>query len=792
MANLLSLARGYLDSAGYKTLLQESDCLVADKLVFGQERDTVLVWAVPPGDNPSAYQAILAPGISKVRPNYPDAKAYVLADSRGGFSRDFLQVLSDLRVKLLVPIWFFDAAFKVEEAPKAVSAIADIRSLAATRGRVPQPFRAEGANEETEGPDLFDSLREEINKNNNATVRLIVGRAGGGKSVLFRALFAHLYEDFLSAKSRQAPGLRPIPLVPEHLKGTYALRTEALLDNFLRTDVASPITRETFEWLLVNGFAAWLLDGLDELYAGDPYFFEYLQDLITRKGSKAQVTIWCRDSVLTTSDAFVEFRDYCQGSGALKVYRLAEWQRASKRLFAWLRFENRQPQPQEHDPPQVNAFLAEVDRSPTVRALSGLPFYCELILQQFREGHLAEFADDVTLLNHIIGEMIQREEKKELLDLRLFVPNGLHEWLEQIAIDYVEGQRYADINRDEAMDYAQLVLRENVDEPSKKHILTSLLQFPLFSAGAETGRITFTHDLIAQALAARAYARMLAHHPGEVGRRLSRTDLDDPAMLRLMAVKLGKSEEEKVSHELRYGLSEGRGFAVLLSLLMIARPERNLLKHIEVNLESRDLEGVRFDGRDLSGLSFRSADLCHASFSHCDLRQARFEGAYIKYTRFDGTNELQGAQFGGTGRIQSLYAGRQFLDDPQRIRDWIARSTGTSEPSGEPCPSALQLFRLFGKYVTPLGQPRRDDLKRDGLVAGKRYPGAASTEACVEEAVRQGYLSGPDFRERFRRAEGDKYAEIVRFVRDGVISDGIGRFIASVCARRGCLHQLRP
>src|SRR2546425_11770897 len=54
--------------------------------------------------------------------------------------------------------------------------------------------------------------------------------------------------------------------------------------------------------MLVNGFTTWLLDGLDELYAGDPSFFEYLADLVTRKDSKAQIAIGCvssRDAAIT-------------------------------------------------------------------------------------------------------------------------------------------------------------------------------------------------------------------------------------------------------------------------------------------------------------------------------------------------------------------------------------------------------------------------------------------------------------------------------------------------------------
>jgi hypothetical protein len=258
-----------------------------------------------------------------------------------------------------------------------------------------------------------------------------------------------------------------------------------------------------------------------------------------------------------------------------------------------------------------------------------------------------------------------------------------------------------------------------------------------------------------------------------------------------MASRLAPEAEEALIGEMRRGSLHGRGRAVALSLLLLARPERDLVKRMSAGLEGQDLVAVRFDRRDLSSISFRGSDLSYAVFSDCDLRGTRFEGAFLNRTRFEGRNELKGAQFGDLSRVQSVVVGRKLLDDPREIRAWIADVTGAPEAPGEPCPTALQLARIFGKYITPLGEPRRHDLKRDGLLAGKRFDGAASPEACLEEAVRQGYLTGPDFRDRFRRAEGDKYSEMVAFVREGAISDGIGRLIASLCRRRGCLHRLR-
>jgi hypothetical protein len=61
MDSLLPLVRGYLESAGFKILLQQTESLVADKLVFGKERDTWVVWTVPGNQEVGWYEPILFP-----------------------------------------------------------------------------------------------------------------------------------------------------------------------------------------------------------------------------------------------------------------------------------------------------------------------------------------------------------------------------------------------------------------------------------------------------------------------------------------------------------------------------------------------------------------------------------------------------------------------------------------------------------------------------------------------------------------------------------------------------------
>ena len=792
MNSLAPLVEGYLASAGFKILEGDKDCVVADRLVFAEDHDTRIVWTIPKDQKMAQYESVLRANVSKLRSKYPDAKATVLSSSRSGFSRPLQQELNDQRIRILVPIQFFDTEFKFEHAPKAASAIADIRSTEILSKRVRQPYTAEGVTgEASTGRDLLDTLSKELSASNTPTVRLVVGRAGIGKTFLSQAVFAQLYDRFMKAKARQGSASRPIPLLPDHMKDLYAVRTELLIENFLRTDVASPVSRDTFEWLLVNGFTIWLLDGLDELFTGDTGFFEYLLELITRPGSQAKIVIWSRDSLLTTSDNFMEFQELCAGSDLTRVYRLSPWERASKRHFAWLRLEKRDPPKGGSDTRAIREFLEGIERSPSLRELSGVPFYCDVLLRQSSTGSIQEFSDEAVMLNHLIEQMIRREIDKELIDKKAFQPDGLRDWLEQLAVNYVEDHRYADIDRYEALEYGELVLLDHITDEVKKNMLLSLLQFPLFSAGAESGKVGFAHDLIAEALAARYYARKLPSEPIDIGRRVSSVDLNDPIRLRFMAQNLEPENESDIVSAMRTVNAQENTYKVLLSLLMMVRPERDQLKRLQVNLEGAVLSSVNFANRDLSGVSFRQADLSHTSFEDCDLRGAKFEGAFMNRTRFLGRIDLEGADFGDLMRVQSFCVEKRFLDSDAKIRDWVEKATGRPRSINQPCPTALQITHLFGKFVTPMGTPRRDDLKREGLLAGRRFAGAPKPEECLGAVVRHGFLIGPDNRGRFKRAAGDKYGEIVRLVRDSSVSQALGVLVSELCSRRGCTHELQ-
>jgi hypothetical protein len=492
---------------------------------------------------------------------------------------------------------------------------------------------------------------------------------------------------------------------------------------------------------------------------------------------------------MAAPDAFRDIEDFLSDRETLQVYHLCPWDTGSKRSYAWIRQQGRLPQKDAPEPGGVRAFVSQIEHSESMKALSDVPFFCKVLHDLFDAGELREFSGDVELIGYVIGSMIERETQKELLQINLFQPNGLNDWLEQLAAMYVESG-YTAIPRLEAEDYANMVLVDTIDPGDQRRIVTNLLQFPLFQAGSERGLIGFTHELFAQFLAAGWFRSRLLRDAGDIATRLAkRPDLERSVLMRFIANRLNAEEEKSVRGALVSGSVSQDAFAPLLMILMLARPQAALFKQLGASLESRNLRGVRFIRRDLSGLSLRNCDLSDAEFEDCNLTEARLEGALLQRTKFQGSR-VRDADFGDGGRIQSVIVEGRLLESMGDVREWLSRDSARVEIGPDPCPTSLQLRHLLGKFVDRLGTARRDQIDKRGLMAGKRFAGAPRTEDCVSALTSDGYLIGPDFRDRFRRSEGDRYAEIVAFVRDGGMSDGLGRVVAGLCRRQGCLHRV--
>lgn len=813
MDNLQKLVQSYLESAGYKLIDLREGFIVVDRLLLGGDRDTRLLWIIPPPIEIEDFHQLELRLLREFEANitqYPEARCFLLVHTQEGISRDFRsEAYGRFRIKIRTPIQFFDAPYRSEsqqettEERKAASgvksAIDPLQKSGLSIRRVPQPYSQLINNDyKKQGDDLLTELLSDFKRyEENSCIRIVVGPAGAGKTILFNALFSSLYQNFHYNKNKNIITPRPVPLIPEYLRQASAVRMRALIENFIRTEVAAPVTPLTFEWMLLNGFSTWLFDGLDELYAEDPGFFVDLTENLTAPGSKAQILICARNSLLTTSENFAQFlQDYPPGTtekDLIKIYKLNDWEYDSKRTYAWICLEGRVPNKEESDTVRVSQFLTATNRSEVLKSLSGLPYYCHLLIEEFMRGTLEEFPDDFKLIEHNISGIINREvEEKKLLKLEHFVPDGIKDWLETIAAELYE-ENFRGINISDLVEYARLVLREELPPDELSNTLATLIKLPLFAPGRKEGIVTFEHELIGEYLAGKFFLKRLLKDPALVAQSLgTRIDLADSLILRFIASRLAEHQNDlqTIIMALKEAPRTRRTFAVLLQMILLSTPARDVIIANEIECGSRDLKHVQFRNKNLQNVSFRNCDLSNTAFRACNLQNALFEGAILSGTRFESLSKeaLKDARFGNLERFEFIYVGKQRIDQHPKMAEWTRKATGITDKIQKPCPAALQLRTLFLKYVYPDGRWRRDEVPEDVLFRGKQYPEAPSLEDCLNGCIRSDYLQGPDFRKRIKRASGDRIYHMVQFVRAWELTVEMRQLLNSLCKRSGCQH----
>jgi len=791
MKTLQEQIASYLETLGYGFPEVAKDFLVADKAGQSGTRDTMLVW-IPPEpeheeDIPHLERRLLGEFEDRTR-QYPGASRWVVAHTFGGFSQEFARDEAKRHnVNLRVPIQFFDTAFKSDERPDETGSA--LRTLRYPPARIPQPYSILVDGEPREkGDDLLEHLWQEFRFSKGPSLRIVVGPAGIGKTWLFRTLFSRLYRHFLNRKRELETFPRPIPLIPEFLPDSVVLRTRELIGKFIDAEVAVPVSRATFEWMITHGYAAWLFDGLDELYAGDQDFFQYLTDLLTRSDSQSQILISARESLLTSCETFTDFLDDYGMDPTIHMYRLDGWERPSKHAFAQLNF----------DPPKDDQFFAYISRSDSLRSLSSLPYYCDLLQKGFKQGKTEEFVDDFTLLDHAVSEIIERERAKPKGGLRPedYLPNGLNEWLETVASEFF-ATSFKGIDIVDMEVYAGVVLDPGLSNEERENAITTLIRFPLFAAGIEPGVVAFEHELIAEYLAGRYWLHRLINDPGRVACELGmRIDFADSLIGRYMASQILRQPKgvQALVRALKTEALPGRSFTSLLQLLLSGSPARDLLKKHRISLEGRDLSKVRFIDRDLDGYCFRGCDLFGTVFRECHLQNALFEGSNFAGTKFENLSKgaLEGAQFGDLERFEYAYVNGRKIEDRLAFARWMHEATGRTEPILQPCPAALQLRTLLRKFVHADGTGRRSELTARALSRGKRHPKAPRPEDCVEACLRFGYLQHTHRYDLIRRVPGDRYNDMVHFVKDWKLTDSLGELLDSLCPEPDCEHVPEP
>ena len=550
---LSELARTYLEAGGY-TVIREAGSLME---LRRSERDTFLLW-VDETERPASSSldeaarsardaeeaALLDVFKREMTQGGPGTRGVYLTPRRRGLSQSFVATASVALGEggIRVPVEFFDSEYRHERGGEGTqSVIANLSARAAAIHRVPQPFSVRHSLRVSDrapgGTDLVEYVAEKlVIPPREPRLWLIDGSAGLGKTVAFNALVSKVYRRFTEAKAQRTRCPRPIAFNERHLRHQAAGRVDDLIAALMATELARPVTAAQFRWLLTGGFSTWMFDGLDEVYAGNPAFFDQLSALLDAPGSVAQIVICTRDSLLTSSDAVQGFVQARLGRGQLEVLELAPWDETAWRELAGAQL-----------PPEgVDAFVSAIQASPSLTQLASLPFYCAELVKRSVGGTPLTGADEFAVMGQLVDRMLEREYAKDIFawsdfvgmpdeirrrpltdDVREQAATLLEEAGRQQVVDLIELLAHmrhrtpagADAVLPVAMIRDLLTMNQPLpDDPNSEDAVLALVQFAFFGLGERAGSVDFSHPLLGEYLAGRYALRLLgqSHSAGAI------------------------------------------------------------------------------------------------------------------------------------------------------------------------------------------------------------------------------------------------------------------------------------
>lgn len=715
---------------------------------------------------------------------HPSAQRFLLVHTTEGLRSEFRRAAREFfGVKIVVPVQFFDTSFRWDSSSVAASAASAARTLrdegeAMSARRARQPFTVQGA--EARSADLADELFRVLrDQDSSKKIHIVVGPAGIGKSFLFATVFARLHRSFLDDKRAQRLSRRPLPLLPQYLDLSTARTVRAVLDAYLDTDFVRPLRYDTFEWLMSHGLALWLLDGLDEIIAQDPTFFDALLDLMTRPDgdSGPTILICVRDSLMATNEAL---REFCENFAEyVAMYRLEPWKDESLGYVTRIALTDKAPE-----------FLRVVNSSPPLKQLATIPFYAFLLIDLFRAGHLNPVQGEIELLGRALEGIVAREygAPKRLLDETVIKQSEVIDYLEAVAVEDLE-RDFTGVPAESARELAEVVV-PGLSDYDAERLAIQLTQLALFSSGG-IRRLRFAQEILEHYLLGLSLVRLvdvaMNNQPEPLLHRLAIRQIPYHwVTMRVLADAVRqRSTGERVLQLIHRVGNQPQAFKNLLQLATLLKPDGQFF--LNLSLEQRDLSGLAFSDLDLRRVSFRGADLTNTSFSGCDLRESCFDGSIMKNTRFtlENPDGMKGATATDLIHAYSIVVEKgKILQTSAEIQEWFQQRTGNTVKLAEPCGAVRQLRHIFGKFILPSGQGRRDWLDRRGVLAGTRH---ADPEQVLKETLSHGYLK-TDYRDRIVRPDGAAYAEAVGFVRELRLSDGLRALVTDVCRVPNCEH----
>ncbi|MCR4409136.1 MAG: pentapeptide repeat-containing protein [Candidatus Saccharicenans sp.] len=800
--NLIEIVKGFYESQGFQVTIKDPTFIIAENRLYGDEIDEVCVWLLTSELRKDKNIILLEEEyLSRFRgmfKKYPRAKLRLLVDTTEGLTQEFKsRAYNECNVKIQVPIQFFDTPFSWEVAENAASATKELSESARKNEnkRVQQPYMKK-SNPEDGGLDLASDMMHELENcidNEKPFIWFIIAPAGQGKSFCFESIFYKIYDRFQHSKKHLELFPRPLPLLSSHLKEAAGPTVKGLIDAFIRTEFSANLRREYFNWLIDKRFGILMLDGLDEVITRDSNFIEYLEDRITAPYATPAIIISMRDSLFETCDDLKDFID--DYKEYIDVFILKRWEEKEKRAHAWINLEDRFPKLDDKNTPIVQRYMKTINSSPILQKLSSTPFYADLLIKLFKDDKLTfTSSDEITehyLINLIIEGMYNRENEKRLINKDVFPPSSYREWLEEIAL---ENYKSKGIYLKELKDLANLSLclaSRPLNDTETNDLISSLLMAPFFKKSDASGKIEFTHELISEYLVGQRLIKYLYNNNTTSFAHLIslKSFPPDSVILSVLVNGLANKLNELAELPCHENFSSD-GIRNIIQILLNSNNGFIPIREGLISLEGKNLKDLIFRNKDLRDISFRASDLSNTIFDNCILQNARFEGAIIRGTVFKNSSKdfLKDAKFGDCEHFQSAKLNDKLIDDYDEFIDIISKYTGREPKTEGICPSARQLMVLFRKYIYPDGQARRNMLDRRGVLRGKKEKGAESPEDFLQAAIDFGFLIEEEKGKYIKRAQGDKYGEMVSFIKNQIISPSISSLLDSLCRIPNCRH----
>ncbi|HGE71638.1 TPA: hypothetical protein ENX78_12425 [Candidatus Poribacteria bacterium] len=795
--SLLEMVRGFYESQGFQITLKDQTFLVAENRLYGDEIDEVCVWLLTSDlrkdkniiSLEEEYLSRFRGAIKK----HPGAKLRLLVDTAEGLTQEFRsKAYNECKVRIQLPVQFFDTPFSWEVAEGTASAIKALSESAKNheKRRVHQPYIKDSA-PDFSGIDLVSDMMRELESSlddDKPFIWFIIAPAGQGKSFCFESLFSKIYDQFQQSKKRTALFPRPLPLLSSHLKEAAGPNVKGLIDAFIRTEFSANLRREYFNWLIDNRLGILMLDGLDEVISKDSNFIEYLEDRITSPYSKPAIIISMRDSLFETCDDLKDFiNDY---TDHIEIYSLKRWEGNEKRAHAWIKLENRFPKKEDKDTSTVQKYLKIIYSSPILNKLSSTPFYADLLTDLFKDNIISFSSTPALTEEYLINLTIEREYEKDMINKDIFPPTAYREWLEEIAI---ENFKTRGIYLKDLKDLAELsicLVDRKINENEKHNLISSLLMAPFFKKNESSGKIELTHELISDYLVGERLVKDFFKNTTAFAHLLSQKPLPpDSIALSVLLSGLQAKINELAALPCQEKFTSD-GVRNIIQILLKSGEGYKAIKEGLISLEGTNLQGLTFRQEDLRNVSFRAADLTNTIFDNCNLQNARFEGAIIRATIFKSNSNdfLKNAKFGDCEHFQSATFNNQFIDEYDEFIDFIRKQTGEQIKTDGLCPSARQLMILFRKFIHPDGQARRHSLDRRGVLRGKKEKAAESPEKFLQAAIDFGFLLEEEKGKQIKRSQGEKYGEMVSFIKNQTTSSSISSLLDSLCRIPNCRH----